>query len=152
MTNKDLVCKIYKQLIQLNINKTKQPNQNIGKRPKQAFLQRRNTDGQKAHEKMLNITHYQRNANPNYSEVSFHSYQNVCIHSKSLQWCLTLCDPMDCSLPDSSVHGILQTRILEWVAMPSSRGSSPALAGGSLPWVPPRGPPIRMPIINKVYK
>ena len=40
------------------------------------------------------------------------------------QLCPTLCDPVDCSLPDSSVHGILQARILEWVAMPSSRGSS----------------------------
>ena len=38
--------------------------------------------------------------------------------------CLTLCDPMDCSLPGSSVHGILQARILEWVAIPFSRGSS----------------------------
>ena len=36
----------------------------------------------------------------------------------------TLCDPMDCSLPSSSVHGILQARILEWVAIPFSRGSS----------------------------
>ena len=36
----------------------------------------------------------------------------------------TLCDPMDCSLPGSSVHGILQARILEWVAFPFSRGSS----------------------------
>ena len=35
------------------------------------------------------------------------------------------CDPMDCSLPDSSVHGVLQARILEWVAVPFSRGSSP---------------------------
>ena len=35
-----------------------------------------------------------------------------------------LCNPMDCSPPGSSVHGILQARILEWVAMPSSRGSS----------------------------
>ena len=34
------------------------------------------------------------------------------------------CDPMDCSQPGSSVHGILQARILEWVAIPSSRGSS----------------------------
>ena len=34
------------------------------------------------------------------------------------------CDPVDCSLPGSSVHGILQAKILEWVAMPSSRGSS----------------------------
>ena len=40
------------------------------------------------------------------------------------QLCPTLCDPMDCSPPGSSVHGILQSRILEWVAMPSSRGSS----------------------------
>ena len=40
------------------------------------------------------------------------------------QSCLTLCDSMDCSPPGSSVHGILQARILEWVAMPSSRGSS----------------------------
>ena len=44
--------------------------------------------------------------------------------AKSLQLCLTLCNPMDCSPPGSSVHGILQARILEWVAMPSSRGSS----------------------------
>ena len=36
----------------------------------------------------------------------------------------TLCDPMDCSLPGSSVHGISQIRILEWVAIPFSRGSS----------------------------
>ena len=40
------------------------------------------------------------------------------------QSCPTLCDPMDCSLQGSSVHGIFQARILEWVAMPSSRGSS----------------------------
>ena len=37
---------------------------------------------------------------------------------------LTLCDPVDCSPPGSSVHGILQARMLERVAMPSSRGSS----------------------------
>ena len=40
------------------------------------------------------------------------------------QSCPTLCDPVDCSPPGSSVHGILQARILEWVAVPSSRGSS----------------------------
>ena len=40
-----------------------------------------------------------------------------------VQSCLTVCDPMGCSLPGSSVHGILQARILEWVAMPFSRGS-----------------------------
>ena len=37
---------------------------------------------------------------------------------------VTLCDPMDCSPPGSFVHGILHARILKWVAMPSSRGSS----------------------------
>ena len=42
-----------------------------------------------------------------------------------IQLCLTLCDPTDCSPPGSSVHGILQARILEWVAMPFSRGSFP---------------------------
>ena len=48
-----------------------------------------------------------------------------CVHAKSFQACPTLCHPMGCSLPGSSVHGILQTRILKWVAMPSSsRGSS----------------------------
>ena len=38
--------------------------------------------------------------------------------------CVQLYDPVDCSLPGSSVHGILQARILEWIAIPSSRGSS----------------------------
>ena len=40
------------------------------------------------------------------------------------QSCLTLCNPMDCSPPGSSVHGILQARILEWVAISFSRESS----------------------------
>ena len=48
----------------------------------------------------------------------------VCMRAKSLQLCLTLWDPTDYSPPGSSVQGILQTRILEWVAMPSSRVSS----------------------------
>ena len=47
-----------------------------------------------------------------------------CMCAKSLQFCLTLCDPMECSPPGSSVHGILQARILGWVAMTSFRGSS----------------------------
>ena len=41
-----------------------------------------------------------------------------------IQSCLTLCNPMDCSLSGPSVHGILQPRTLEWVAMPFSSGSS----------------------------
>ena len=65
-----------------------------------------------------------------------------------LQFCPTLYDHMDCSPPGSSAHGILQARILEWVAMPSSRGSSnpgikprsPALQADSLP-AEPQGKP-----------
>ena len=38
------------------------------------------------------------------------------IYSEVVQSCLTLCNPMDCSLPGSSVHGIFQARVLEWVA------------------------------------
>ena len=48
-----------------------------------------------------------------------------CVCAKSLQTRLTVWDPMICSPPGSSIHGILQARIQEWVAMPSSRGSSP---------------------------
>ena len=48
----------------------------------------------------------------------------VCVHAKLLQSCLTLCDPMDCTPPDSSVYGILQARMLEWVAIPFSWRSS----------------------------
>ena len=49
----------------------------------------------------------------------------MCMHAKSLQSCLTLCGRMDCSLRDSFVHGILQARILEWVAMPYLQGIFP---------------------------
>ena len=48
----------------------------------------------------------------------------ACVPAKSPQSCLTLCDAMDCSPSGSSVHGILQARILEWVAIPVSKGSS----------------------------
>ena len=53
------------------------------------------------------------------------------VHCTSLMWwsevaqsCPTLCNPMDCSLPGFSIHGIFQARILEWVTISSSRGSS----------------------------
>ena len=45
-----------------------------------------------------------------------------CCFVSVTQLCLTLCNPMDCSPPGSSVHGVLQARILEWIAMPFSRG------------------------------
>ena len=52
------------------------------------------------------------------------SYFIMKVKVLAAQLCLTLCDLMDCSLPGSSVHGILQARILEWVAIFFSRGSS----------------------------
>ena len=56
----------------------------MGQRTKQTFLQRRHTDGYQTHEKMLNITHYQRNANQNHNEVPSHTSQNG-YYPKSLQ-------------------------------------------------------------------
>ena len=56
------------------------------------------------------------------TEVMCSAIRHMC--AKSLQSCLTLCDPMDYSLPGLSAHEILQARIPEWVVMPSSRGSS----------------------------
>ena len=53
-----------------------------------------------------------------------YSFRVDCIYVKSLRLCLTLFDPMDYSPPGSSVHGILQARILEWTAISSSRGST----------------------------
>ena len=61
--------------------------------------------------------------------------------SEIAQSCPTLCSPMDCSLPGFSVHGIFQARVLEWVAISFSRGSSwprsPALQADILPSEPP---------------
>ena len=62
-------------------------------------------------------------ANTQFTQLTSSSYlQCVCVCTVT-QLCLTLCDPMDCRPPGSSVHGILQARVLEWVAMPFSRGS-----------------------------
>ena len=74
-------------------------------------------------------------------KTAWSALKSVCVHAKLLQLCPTLCNPMGCSPPGSPVHGILQARILEWIAVSSSRGSSwprnelaslrsPALAGG----------------------
>ena len=47
------------------------------------------------------------------------------LHESEVAQCLTLCDPMDCSLAGSSVHGILQAIVLEWIAISFSRGIFP---------------------------
>ena len=76
-------------------------------------------------------------------------YTYVCVYVLVTQSRPTLCDPMDCSPPGSPVHGILQARILEWVAFPFCRGSSwprdrkpgsPALLADSSPSEPPGKP------------
>ena len=73
--------------------------------------------------------------------------ERTCLHACSVtQFCLTLCDPMDCSPPRSSVHGILQARIREWVLSPGDLPSpgiepvSSALAGRFFTTEPPRKP------------
>ena len=62
---------------QLYSKKNQQPNWKMGKRPEQTFLQKRYTNGQQAHEKMLNLPNYLRNANQNYYEVLPHTSQKV---------------------------------------------------------------------------
>ena len=56
------------------------------------------------------------------SKLLLSTYYSVKVKVLIAQSCLTLCDPLDCRLPGSSVHAILQARILEWVAIPFSRG------------------------------
>ena len=75
-TDKGLISKIYKYLTQLNARNTNKHNQKVRKRHKEKCLQRIHTDGYQTHEKMLNIAHYQRNANQNHNEVSSHTGQN----------------------------------------------------------------------------
>ena len=75
VTDKGLISKIIKPPI-AQYQKNKQPNQTMDRRSKQIILQRKHTDSQKTHEKMLNITHYERNANQNYYEIPPHISQN----------------------------------------------------------------------------
>ena len=82
--------------------------------------------------------------------------------AKLLQLCWNLYNSMDCSLPGSSVRGILQARILEWVAMPSSRGSSrprdpthifygSCIAGVFFTTEPPGSPVYFLTALNSLY-
>ena len=62
-----------------------------------------------------------------------HMYKHMCMCAKLLQSCPNLCNPMDCSSHGFPVHGILQARLSEWVAVPSSRRSSRARHQTSVP-------------------
>ena len=66
-----------------------------------------------------------RETSKNMKRYLKHQCVCVCMCVKSLQSCLTICGPIVCSLPSSSVHGIPQARILEWIAMPFCRSSQP---------------------------
>ena len=80
-------------------------------------------DKDSLHSFSLTHTHHiLRNIDSRYQSIN--DLLNTYIHTKSQQSCLILCNPTDCGLPGSSVHGILQARILEWVTMPCYRGSS----------------------------
>ena len=59
-----------------------------------------------------------------YTHTYTHTPIYICAHTKSLQSSPTVCSPIDCNLPGSSIHRILQARILGWVALPFSRESS----------------------------
>ena len=74
----------------------------------------------------LNAIYYLAREMEAFVALRAHAASNVlCVlRAQMLQSCLTVCNPVACSLPDSSVYGVFQARILEWVAMPSSRGSS----------------------------
>ena len=79
-------------------------------------------------------------------EVYFQTLVYMKSESEVAQSCPTLCNSMDCSLPLSSVHGIFQARVLEWVAISFSRGSSQPRAGTWVScivsrWVTPSEPP-----------
>ena len=63
-------------------------------------------------------------SNDYFNQIFPQSFRSCAVAAQSPQSRPTLCNLKDCSLPGPSVHGILQTKVLEWVAMPSCRGSS----------------------------
>ena len=98
----------------------------------------------KINEWIRNCSRRPTNKYKNYKAKVDISWEWKYLHSvkvKVAQSCLTLCNAMDCSLPGSSVHGILQARVLEWVAIsspgdlpdPGIEPGSPALQVNSLP-------------------
>ena len=86
------------------------------------FFQRRQMNSQQVHEKVLNISKSSEKYKSRPWRVNTSYLLECCCLVTKL--CPALCDSMDCRPPGSSVHGISQARILEWVAISISRGSS----------------------------
>ena len=73
---------------------------------------------------MVGTVNHQRDANPNFGEAPSYPYEISCVLCSVTQSCLTLFEPVDYSPRGSSVHGIFQVIVLEWIAISFSRGSS----------------------------
>ena len=132
----------------------------IQQRPQDRTRQEHFTDAKDVHLSLVR-RNWEQWLDSHHWVLLIHLDRYACVRAKLLQSYPTLCNPMDCSPPDSSFHGILQARILEGVAMPSSRGSSlprdqtrvssgPCNAGRFFTTEPP-GKPLIDPIQNKKF-